>query len=235
MVENKVLIGVITQNFVPRPDFYDYLSLMKRPPNSLEVKCHDRSPAKGRNLVIEAAIENHCTHILFVDDDMAMKEDALFQLLEHDVDIVSGLYLIGSYPHQPVIFDVADETTGACLYCYLDGSETRLKPIVAAGFGFVLVKMGVFEKLTKPYVRLGELDPEHWCDDTGFFNRVRKAGIQSYCDTECRVGHMKTMIIWPTKEDGAWFSGYDTNGLEMMVNVPQAVQGEVCEVDDSDG
>jgi hypothetical protein len=234
MVENKVLIGVITQNFVPRPDFYDYLSLMKRPENSLEVKCHDRSPAKGRNLVIQAAIENKCSHLLFVDDDMAMKEDALFQLLEHDKDIVSGLYLIGSYPHQPVIFDVADETTGACLYCYLDGNEPRLKPIVCAGFGFVLIKMDVFSRLEKPYVRLGELDPEHWCDDVGFFNRVRKVGIQSYCDMECRVGHMKTMIIWPDKVDGKWFSSYDTNGIGMAINVPQAVPDEVFAMDDSD-
>lgn len=230
MVDNKVMIGLITQNTVPRPDFYDYLTMMKKPEGSMQVFCHDRSPAKGRNLVIEAAIENRCTHILFVDDDMAMKEDALSQLLSHDKDIVSGLYLVGSYPHQPVIFDIADEETGACLFSYLDNDTPALKPIVCAGFGFVLIKMGVFERLEKPYVRLGELDPENWCDDVGFFNRVRKAGIQSYCDTECRVGHMKTMIIWPTKEGGKWFSGYDTSGLGMMINVPQILPDEVFKV-----
>lgn len=233
MVDKKVMIGLITQNFVPRPDFYDYFHLMKKPANSMMVFCHDRSPAKGRNLVIEAAIETNCTHILFVDDDMAMPEDALEKLLEHDLDVVSGLYLIGSYPHQPVIFDLADEETGACLFSYLIGDEPRLKPIVCAGFGFVLIKTSVFSKLEKPYVRLGELDPENWCDDVGFWNRLRKVGVQSYCDMECRIGHMKTMIIWPRKEDGKWYSGYDTNGIGLAVNVAQVLPDEVFSAGES--
>ncbi len=234
MVDTKVLIGLITQVNVARADFYDYFHLMKKPDNTMMVYCHDRSPAKGRNLVIEAAIEHECTHILFVDDDMAMPEDALTKLLEHDLDVVSGLYLIGSYPHQPVIFDVADEETGACLFSYLDGNEPRLKPIVCAGFGFVLIKTSVFKKLEKPYVRLGELDPENWCDDVGFWNRLRKAGVKSYCDMEVRVGHMKSMIIWPRKVDGKWFSGYDTNGVGLEINIPQAIPDEVFAVKPGD-
>lgn len=221
------MIGLVTQNFVPRPDFYDFFTLMRKPANAIQTFCHERSPAKGRNLIIEAATDNNCTHVLFIDDDIAMKEDSLEKLLEHDVDIVSGLYLIGSYPHQPVIFDMADEETGACLFSYLEGNEPRLKPIVCSGFGFVLIKMSVFERMEKPYVRLGELDPENWCDDVGFFNRARKVGVQSYCDMDCQVGHMKTMIVWPNKVDGKWFSGYDTNGLGMQINVPQILPDEV--------
>jgi hypothetical protein len=227
MVQNKVMIGLITQEYARRADFYDYLTLMKKPENSFMIFCHDRSPAKGRNDVIEAAIQEKCSHILFIDDDMAMPENALMQLLEHDVDVVSGLYLVGSYPHQPLIFDIADEETGACLYCYLNGDEPRLKPIVCAGFGFVLIKTSIFSKLEKPYVRLGELDPENWCDDVGFFNRLRKAGIQSYCDMECRIGHIKSMIVWPRKEDGKWYSGYDTGGIGLAVNIPQIIPEDI--------
>jgi glycosyltransferase involved in cell wall biosynthesis len=220
MARNKVLIGVITGEYARRADFYDYYNLLIKPEDAAVILCHDRSPAKGRNLIVEAAKDNNCTHVLFIDDDMAYKPDALLKLLEHDEDIISGLYLSRAYPHQPIIFDLADED-GSCFPMYLMGDEPRLKRIEAAGFGFLLIKMNVFDKLEKPYVRLGELNSEEWCDDIGFFKRVREAGIKSYCDMDVMIGHMGTMIIWPNRDaSGKWMTGYDTNGTGIL-NTPQ--------------
>jgi len=219
MVNNKVLIGVITMEYGRRADFYDYYNLLIKPEGSMVLFRHDSSPAHGRNLLIQAAQENNCTHVLLIDDDMAYKPDALLKLLEHDKDIVSGLYLHRSYPHAPLAMDLADDN-GSCAPMYLLDTMQGLQPIVAAGFGFLLVKTSVFDKLEKPYVRLGELDPEQWCDDIGFFNRVRKAGIQSYVDLDVRIGHMGSMTIWPNYEGGQWHSMYDTNGVG-GINIPQ--------------
>jgi hypothetical protein len=222
MVEPRVLVGSPTGEFSRRADFYDYLAMLEKPANSFQLLCHDRSPAHSRNLIIDEAKKNDCTHVLFIDDDMAFKSNALLQLLEHDVPIVSALYLSRAYPHQPLVFDIADEQTGACLPKYLDGPMQRLEKIVAAGFGFLLVKMSVFDKLIKPYVRLGELDCEQWCDDIGFFNRVRKARIQSYVDTQCRVGHIGSFAVWPDFVNGIWVSNYDTGG-KGSIAIPQIV------------
>ena len=220
IAEKKVLIGVITGEYARRADFYDYYNMLEKPVNSIALFCHDRSPAKGRNIIIEQALEHNCSHVLLIDDDMAYKSNALNQLLEHDVDIVSGLYLMRGYPHQPLIFGEADEN-GACTHAYLFGDEPRLKEVVAAGLGFCLINMNIFKALKKPWIRLGELNNEEWCDDLGFFNRVRKAGFKIFCDTECRLGHMGTMIVWPNKAvNGQWLTGYDTNGKDML-NTPQ--------------
>jgi hypothetical protein len=220
MARNKVLVGVSTGEYARRADFYDYYNMLEKPEGSLHLLGHDRSPAKNRNDLIQAAIDTECTHVLLIDDDMAYRSNALNQLLEHDKDIVSCLYLSRAYPHPPLVFDLADEK-GAAFPLYLMGEQPRLVPIVAAGFGFLLMKTSIFEKLEKPYVRMGELNPEEWCDDIGFFKRVREAGIQSYCDLDCQVGHMGTMIIWPNKDkEGNWFSGYDTNGTG-AINTPQ--------------
>jgi len=205
------MIGYVTGEYARRADFYDYINILQKPPDTFILPCHDRSPAAGRNLIIQKAFEHGCTHILFVDDDQVFETDALLRLLKHDKDIVSGLYLARAYPHQPLIFDVADDS-GACLYAYLGPNDSGLKEIVAAGFGFLLVKTSIFEKLEKPYVRLGELDPEQWCDDIGFFSRVRQAGIRSYCDMDCWIGHIGTMIIRPKKDKGIWYTTYDTGG-----------------------
>lgn len=222
MARNKILIGVSTGEYARRADFYDYYNLLKKPEGTMSLFCHDRSPAHGRNKVIEAAKQENCTHLLLIDDDMAYREDALEKLLEHDVDIVSGLYLSRAYPHTPLAFDIADEMDGSAGSMYLTTDDKRrLVPIVAAGFGFCLFKMLVFERMEQPYVRLGELNAEQWCDDIGFFNRARLAGIKSYVDMECLLGHMGTMIIWPNRDSsGQWFAGYDTNGKPGMVNVP---------------
>lgn len=220
MVNDKVLIGYSTGQDVRRPDFYDYLFMMNKPEGCAMIPAHDKSPAVNRNSIIEVAQRDGFNKILFIDDDQGFKVNALMQLLEHDVDIVSGLYLGGNYPHPPLAFDLADEDDKCCPM-YLIGDEERLVPVVAAGFGFLLVKTAIFDKLEKPYLRLGELDSEQWCDDIGFFARTRKAGIQAYVDMECRIGHMKTMMVWPEKgEDGCWYTGYDTGGSTML-RVPQ--------------
>jgi hypothetical protein len=216
--EVKVMIGASTGEFPRRADFYDYMNALEKPIGSVLMYSHERSPAHARNTIIQNALNHNCTHVLLIDDDHAFRSNALSMLLEHDVDIVTGLYLGRAYPHRPLIFDLA-EPDGSCAYVRLNGDEERLKPIVACGFGFCLMKTEIFSRIEKPWVRLGELDPEQWCDDIGFFNRARKVGIKAYCDMECRIGHIGSMIVWPNKQDGQWFTGYDTG--QGSINVPQ--------------
>lgn len=214
----KVMIGASVGEVPRRSDFYDYLNILERPAGTVQMFSHDRSPAAARNEIIEQAIINECTHVLLVDDDHAFRPNSLMKLLENsDADIVSGLYLQRVHPHRPLIFDLANEDR-SCRYYTLNGNKQRLLPIVAAGFGFCLMRTDIFQKLEKPYVRLGEINPAEWCDDIGFFNRARVAGIKAYCDMECKIGHMGQMIIWPNEENGKWFAGYDTG--TGMVNVP---------------
>ena len=221
MVDRKVLIGILTNDYMRRSDFYDYFNTLIKPLNTMVYPSHDRSPAHGRNLIIQQALDLDCTHILFLDDDMAFLPDSLNQLLEHDVDIVSGLYLSKAYPHEPIVFDVA-EKDGSCLPMYLDGNRSRLIEVVAAGLGFCLIKTSVFRRLDKPWIRLGELDSEQWCDDLGFFKRVRESNFKIYCDMQCLIGHIGSMIIWPNIQDGKWFTGYDTGG-KGRINTPQMI------------
>lgn len=220
MAYSKVLIGVPTGEYARRADFYDYYNLLVKPEGTAVIFCHDRSPAHGRNLIIQLALDNDCTHVLFIDDDMAYHPSALLDLLSHDKDIVTGLYLSRAYPHQPLIFDL--NTPEGALFCYLEENEPRLRKVANAGLGFCLIKTDVFRKMEKPWVRLGELDCEQWCDDIGFFNRVEKAGFEIYCDTQCRIGHMGTVVIWPYYDEQTkqWHTSYDTGG-KGRINTPQ--------------
>ena len=216
----KVLIGASTGEFPRRADFYDYMNMLEKPADSVIMFSHERSPAAARNQIFQQGLEYGCSHILIVDDDQAFRPNALNLLLEHDVDIVSGLYFGRAWPHKPLIFDLADEE-GACRYYKMNGMTKRLVPIVAAGFGFLLIKTEILNKIEKPWVRLGELNPQEWCDDIGFFKRVREAGIKSYCDLECKIGHIGSMIVWPTRVENEWYAGYDTGPGTINVKLPE--------------
>jgi organic radical activating enzyme len=215
----RIMIGVPTPNYSRNDSFYDFYNLMDKPGGSLCSFSRGQSPARGRNMIIEQALTHDCTHIMFIDDDTAPPKDIIARLLAHDKDIVTGLYVMRTYPHQPIIFDFADEK-GACLHHYLEDGNDGLVPIVAAGLGACLIKIEVFKKLEKPWIRLGELEPDHWCDDIGFFRRAREAGFKAYCDQSVTVGHFGQMTLMPVYQDGKWFTSYNTQGVQTVM-IPQ--------------
>ncbi len=222
-MKSKVLIAVPTGEFARRADWYDYFTAIKRPEGCLNTTVHGQSPAQSRNMMIEQAIEHECTHIFFLDDDCCPKPDIIEQLLKHDKDIVSGLYLKRNYPFSPLMFD-KEYSNGANRHMFLTNGRKGLVEGTNAGLGAVLIKMEVFKALEKPWIRLGQIDKDHWCDDIEFFNRARAAGFKLFIDLDVPVGHFLTGVIWPdmNKETGEWFSVFNTNGLG-LVNIPQYI------------
>lgn len=218
----RVMIAILTQEMARRADFYDTIDQLQTPNNVevFKVKVHAQSPARGRNIAIDQAAEAGCTHILFLDDDVYPPENVLVRLLSHNKDIVTGLYLARHYPHRPYLFDVANPD-GSCQWKALRSDERGLVEIVNAGLGVSLIKTSVFEKLEKPYIRLGELETDSWCDDIGFFNRCRAAGFKLYVDLDCMCGHAAGVIVFPEIKDNKWFTNYYTASGEGRPLVPQ--------------
>src|SRR5262245_38011828 len=222
MREAKLFVGVPTAGHCINDGFYDYYLAMDIPLGTVRMFARAQSPARNRNILIEQAIKNDCTHILFLDDDTVPPKDMYTRLIAHDVDIVTGVYLKRSFPHQPIIFDKVDEK-GWCTHRFLDKESKGegLIPITAAGLGTILIKIEVFkvmqekgfatdkDGLNNRWIRLGELESDHWSDDTGFFRRATAAGFQAYCDLSVRVGHFQKVCIRPEFQDGKWLTSYD--------------------------
>lgn len=233
--EVKILIGVITAEMVRRADFYDYFNMLEKPAGTGIAFIHGQSPARGRNMIIEQALEHDFTHVLFVDDDVAFSPDAMMKLLAHNKDIVSGLYLMRNYPHHPIMFDEALDD-GRCFTHYLSDGESGLVKIVAAGAGFLLIKTEVLRKMIPfcpgkldktCWFTLGELENDHWCDDIAFFKHARAAGIDDmWVDLSCIIGHMAQVTVWPNPINGKWQTTYDTKGAQ-TISAPQITMDEV--------
>lgn len=216
-MNSKVMIGVVTAEYARRADFYDHFNIFDKPANSVTTFAHGQSPARGRNIIIKQALENECTHVFFMDDDVILPPDALTKLLAHDVDIVSGLYLMRNYPHKPIAFDHA-ELDGRCSHLDLANyNDQDLIEIVSTGLGCLLVKTDVFRKMEEPWIRMGELESDMWCDDLGFYFRTRKLGFTGYLDPTIHVGHIASMIIYPVKTDKGIRPGYNTASKELII------------------
>lgn len=203
----KVLVALTTGEYIRKANFLPFFLALEKPEGTLTTTIHGQSPAQARNIAARQGLDNGCTHILFVDDDMILPPDTLLRLLSHDKDVVTGLYLMRDYPHYPVIFDKVFEG-GMNKYVFLEDHVEGLLPITNCGLGCVLIKTEVFRKLEEPWVRLGEIQKDGWCDDIGFFNRVREAGFELFCDTEVKAGHITSLCVYPNRTNGKWYSEY---------------------------
>lgn len=207
----KVMIGLPTAEFARRADFYDHLNVMDKPDGTMFAASHGQSPAQNRNVIIEQALENDCTHIFLVDDDIIVQRNTLAQLLAHNLDIVGGHYLMRNFPHQALIFD-KEELDGSNHWWTIDNDASGVVEVTATGLGCVLFKSEIFLKLPKPWVRMAELEPAGWSDDIGLFNRIRKVGFKIHVDLDMPVGHISSAIITPIKQNDLWHVSYATNG-----------------------
>lgn len=212
--ETKVLIAVPTSGFSRNDTFYDFYNALERPEGTICTFARGQSPARNRNLMIEQGLEHNCSHILFLDDDVAFPPDLLKKLLVHDKDIVTALYLMRNYPHQPILFDYSNEK-GECAWHNIH-DEQGLIEIINCGLGACLIKIDVFRKMEKPWITLGELEKDHWCDDVSFFNRARAKGFKLYCDLSIQVGHFVNTTVWPVYANGMWHVTYDTHGNQSI-------------------
>ena len=223
------MIGHPTTGLSRNTDFYNYINGLEVPCDQLRMSPLGLSPAKARNVIFEQALVHNCTHVFLVDDDMALGRYDLARLLARDKDVISGIYPTGTFPHQPIAFtEFAD--SGRAKVLNLTPNVSGVIKVVATGFGCCLIKTDVLKKMTRPWVRLGELDSEQWCDDIGFFWRLHKEVPEAevFVDTNVRPGHMKQLTLWLHKDNTGWKTGYNASGT-VTIYLPQVDKNQLAE------
>ena len=58
---------------------------------------------ENREMIVKDALENNCTHLLFVDSDMKFPQDTLLKLLKHGKDIVGASYNGRTTPRKSLV------------------------------------------------------------------------------------------------------------------------------------
>ncbi len=146
---------------------------------------------KSRQALVNRALSNNASHLLFLDSDMTFPPDTALQLLAHDRDIVG----IAAPKRRDNLESSAMKVWGERLTF---GPEDGLIDVDWLGFGGVMIRATVFQKLDKPWfpTRFERTDPEKgdvWIgEDYGFCEKARAAGFSIQVDAglSCRFGHL---------------------------------------------
>jgi hypothetical protein len=136
--------------------------------------------------------------ILWIDSDIAFNPDDAIKLIKSDKEIISGAYLLASGE-----VTAYKKMLGAG-YTY-DEVKAMDEPIQieGCGFGFLAVKSGVFESLTRPWFQAAMATTDDGFtfpimgEDMSWCQRVRSEGHEIWFDPTVRVTHHKMMkLTW---------------------------------------
>lgn len=168
--------------------------LRQRPNSTLELildgQCSS-SIQSNRELLVQRALENERTHLLFLDHDMKFEPQTVDLLFRWRQPVVATNYLIKRQPHEEPAF-VAVSPCGRRIITGKD--SVGLQEISYSGFGVSLFETRVFRATEPPwfeprYVR----ESKHFTtEDLPCYEKLRAAGFSCYVDHEASrlVGHV---------------------------------------------
>lgn len=147
-------------------------------------------------------------YIMWIDSDMVFTPDQFFKLLDANKDIVSGVYKMHNNYHYATVekWD-HDYFVKHGSYEFLNQDSIKQKndlfPVAYTGFGWMLVKKGVFESLEYPwfqpiwkeYERDGKKIKEFTMEDVAFCDMIKDKGFDIWVDPKIIVGHEKMMVL----------------------------------------
>lgn len=152
---------------------------------------HSSIVANARNNCVTGAQSVKAAYLMFIDSDMVFPPETIDRLLAHDKDIVGATYVRRGPP-----FDNLGKSIDADA-----AKQSGLVEMTHMPTGMLLIRMSVFDKLTKPYFRyntnedLGLIDGEDMC----FSRLAREAGFQIFCDLDLsmELRHIYTYMLSP--------------------------------------
>lgn len=136
--------------------------------------------------------------ILWIDSDINFTPKDALKLIDSDKDIVTGAYLLGSG-------EVTVYPKLLSMGLSFDEVKNMTEPIKVAGcgFGFLAVKQGIFESLTRPWFQSAFVKTDDGFEfpmmgeDLSWCKRVTDLGYDIWFDPSVKVGHNKMMkLTW---------------------------------------
>ena len=144
---------------------------------------------------------------LWIDSDIVFNTEKLLQLVLMDKDIAAGWYMTedGSTTSVAHWLDEDNFRNNGGVMNHETGEtmSKRKKPFTVdyTGFGWVLIRKGVFERLEYPWfapkMQVFESgNVQDMCgEDVSFCLDAKEAEVETWCDPRIRVGHEKMRVI----------------------------------------
>lgn len=155
-------------------------------------------------------------YLMWIDSDIVFKPEDFFRLLERmqknrEMQLLSGVYLMADGYHTTIV-DKWDEEyflqNGSFQFLTRDDIKTKKDVFtgVYAGFGWLMVRYGVFESMKYPHFRPtfhtlkgenGQEVVDFSSEDASFFLEMKDKGVTLHVDPTIFVGHEKMVVLGP--------------------------------------
>lgn len=184
---NKVLIAMPCLDSIKSKTAYSLFNLRRNDDWRLVMQ-NGCDIAHNRNQLVDIAINEDYTHILFIDSDMQFNPDTLDKMLEHNTDIIGLLCHQRKLPPVAVFMPLEQEgNTKDEVVDFVLPKE--LFEVLWVGTGILLIKVDVFKKLEKPFFEFG-YDGRRIGEDVYFCRKAREAGFKIMVDPTLATRHI---------------------------------------------
>lgn len=143
-------------------------------------------------------------YMVWIDSDMVWRGTDVLKLIEMDVPIASGCYLMQDNTHYTIVENL-DYTQlaeqGTFKFMNRTDLDEKTAPFKASyvGFGFVVIARGVFESMEYPWFRPRWVEHNNFYDftaeDVGFCWTAQDTGYEILVNPAVRVAHEKTIML----------------------------------------
>ncbi len=150
--------------------------------------------ANMRQWLLERAIKEGYTHLLFVDSDQTFPPDLVHRLISHDKQVVACNIATKKMPPDPTARQHSLSKIGGELVYSHD--QTGLEQVWRVGTGIMLIDLNLFKRkgMEPPWFnqRWNEGLNSYVGEDWGFCEKLQKAGVKIFVDHDLsvEVGHI---------------------------------------------
>jgi GT2 family glycosyltransferase len=142
-------------------------------------------------------------YIMWIDSDIIFNTIYFDKLISNDVDICGGVYLMDGGKQFAAVKNWDEnrfQENGTFDFLTPDdiSKSPNLMEVVYTGFGFLLIKKGVFEKIEYPWfnpkiLKIGNCY-DFASEDVSFCLKARELGFKIYIDPTVWVKHQKITL-----------------------------------------
>lgn len=136
-----------------------------------------------RNNMVQSALDDGCTHVLFIDADMRFPKNSLIRLLDHNKAIVGVNATTRSEPVKPTAKTLEVKDDHVIWHPVFSKGKDGIEIVDGIGCGVMLIDTCVFKELEKPWFFFEKLPNDKILgEDIYFCIKSADIGFKTYVD-----------------------------------------------------
>ena len=194
----KIALGLHVAEAILPEVYFNHLSCMSKMAKKHDLVLCGTSRTKvasARNRIVDAAIREKCSHVLFIDSDHILPDNMLDLLTESaDAAMVSGLICKRKFPFEAVAFKFLPDGDFDEI---IVKDRKKIIDVDGCAMGCTLMNLDHVKTLEKPYFYDARMR-----SDMNIAVNLKMNGFKILIDTRISIGHLgDAPIITPDNAD----------------------------------